>query len=303
MISGFFYMQARASGKADGYVRRQLKATGKLFLLAMVLGTVFGCLVYMGNGISIWYCLVNYLHVREILVFLFFNEPPFLGFVMTTGPYWYLAAMIYVYLAVLLTERFPRLRVLCWGIPLLWIAGLLLGKYAGAVTEIKLSNTYTRNWLFTGIPYFAAGVVLQKFVSHKTLPVWLSGALAVLFAGTTMLERRFLATWAGAGAGDQFISTLFLSVSAFLLFYSLHGLAERSAVLRYLAKIGRTCSVDVYIFHMMIGALFTYAKCGAWYETVAPAAVFITAIVLFMLKNAVISRWKEQREKLLQREG
>lgn len=99
---------------------------------------------------------------KSILKFLVLNESPLAGHL------WYLGAILYVLVIVLLVDRFNCKKVLYYLTPVLLIADLVFGKYSLLIFHREFPYILVRNFLCVGIPYFCIGnLIREKRCSEK----------------------------------------------------------------------------------------------------------------------------------------
>lgn len=147
---------------------------------------------------------------KNLLKFFLLNESPLAGYL------WYLGAILYVLVIVLLADKFNCRKTLYYLTPVLLIADLVLGKYSLLIFHREFPYIVVRNFLCVGIPYFCIrNIIREKIISEKWNKKVLR-ALIVVFA-TTSLAERFALLNAGLNATrDHYLSTTFLSICLFV---------------------------------------------------------------------------------------
>ncbi|MBQ8133008.1 MAG: acyltransferase [Clostridia bacterium] len=281
MITGFFYTSMAEKGK----LVRQIKKVFILMVQANLLFFIWKMLMFVLSGGEITVYLKTVITVNSVLKFLFLNESPF------NGHLWYLGAILYVLIIVMIFDKLGQRKLLYVVTPLLLIGDLVLGKYSILIFGREFPYIFVRNFLFVGIPYFCIGRLIfehKDFIrrqvdNRKRLLVFIS----VLFAGTSLLERFFLVNADMNAVRDHYISTTFLAVTVFVLFLSYHcnpGVSGKPSGLKnILAAVGRSDSTWIYIIHpIFITILAKIAKTVGMadeYTYVRPIVVFIITLV------------------------
>ena len=221
---------------------------------------------------------------KSILKFLVLNESPLAGHL------WYLGAILYVLVIVLLVDRFNCKKVLYYLTPVLLIADLVFGKYSLLIFHREFPYILVRNFLCVGIPYFCIGnLIREKRCSEK----WNRKILQVLIVVfmITSLAERFVLVSAGLNATrDHYLSTTFLAICLFV--YTLKSNWHNKG----LAAIGRKCSTWLYIIHPIFITAFSVAtgKLGikSIYRCVAPIVTYCATltflIVMCRLKSLLV---------------
>ncbi len=190
MISGYFYRKEKAG--------KQIKKITMLFIEANLLYIAWSMLYGVVSG--------NYpaVGIKAILKFLALNVSPF-GYHL-----WYLGAILYALIVVYLIDKAGWRKVLYDAIPFLLLVDLVLGKYSIVLFGREFPYIIVRNWLFTGIPFFALGMLMKEKEKFRI------GAWGIpVFAITTIAERYLLVSNGLNATRDQYISTALLSIAVF----------------------------------------------------------------------------------------
>ncbi len=212
---------------------------------------------------------------KNILKFLVLNESPLAGHL------WYLGAILYVLVIVLLMDKFNCRKILCYLIPILLIADLTFGKYSLLIFHREFPYILVRNFLCVGIPYFCIGnLIREKRYSEK----WNKKVLQILiiaFAITTLAERFALVNAGLNATRDHYISTTFLAICLFV--YTLKSNWHNKG----LAMIGRKHSTWLYIIHPIFITVFSIVvgKLGlkSIYRYVAPIVVYCATLIFLIV--------------------
>lgn len=158
---------------------------------------------------------------------------------------WYIAAYIYVLLILLVVEKFNLYRWLFYITPILLLTALTIGKYSEIVLDKCYPTNYTRNFLFTGLPFFTLGMLIKK---AKQLPnIYIAGVSCIVFYILGIIEVLNV-----ENLGDMYVSSIFLSLSIIILFTNLK--LEKDNIF---SKSGRKDSLYIYLLHFIIATGIT----------------------------------------------
>lgn len=285
MITGFFYLDIVNKHRQG----QQIKKIFIYFALANFFYLVWKSLlaVVSGTGISAWF--VQTFSVKNIINFIVFNESPF------NGHLWYLGALLYVLLIMVVVYRSRLNKIFCAITPLLLLGDLIFGKYSLFVLHREFPYIVVRNFFFVGLPYFCIGIMLRKYkgiVKTKTFLL-----LSILFSLTTLLERYLLVSADLNATRDQYISTTLLSITVFMFFREFYQKRSLSKVEQVFAKVGREYSVWVYIIHPVFITILSVlmGKCGLYnaYQFIAPIIVYFVSIVFVSVMCIIIKKIKQ----------
>ena len=267
MISGFFYNKEKLVG--------QIKKITILFISSNLL-YVFWSVVYgfvSGNHISVT--------IKSMLKFVLLNDSPF------GGHLWYLGAILYVLLIVLVVEKINLMKLLYAVTPILLLGDLVLGKYAILIWGREFSYILVRNFIFVGIPYFTIGMMMKE----KKLR--LSGWTIPIFILTTFCERFLLVSLNANAARDHYLSTTFLAIAVMSA-----ALGYKGHVLKFGVRIGRDYSTWIYIVHPIFIACFGwfFSKIGLYgvYKYFAPVYIYIVSAIFV---EVGVECWKKTKKR------
>ena len=266
MISGYFYGKEKAIG--------QIKKIGILFIEANLLYIAWSLLYGTVSG--------NYpsVGIKAVLKFFFLNVSPF------GGHLWYLGAILYVLIVVYVVDKTGVRRTLYYLTPALLLTDLVLGKYSILIFGREFPYILVRNWLFTGISFFALGMLMREKKGFR-IPVW---GIPV-FMVTTILERYLLVANGLNATRDQYISTTFLAIAVFSF-----ALEYRGEVNEKIAKLGQECSTWIYIIHPIFITCYGFVVRRIGLESIwnytGTVVVFITSLIFVKIAD-------EGRRKLI----
>ncbi|MBQ8271050.1 MAG: acyltransferase [Bacteroidaceae bacterium] len=247
IISGYFTFGKKDIGQT---IRKRLIYMLKIFGWASLFNLLFFIII---NGKE----SINHLYSILSIDSLLFNIVPY------GRQLWYIVAYIYVLLLMLFIEKFNLYKLLYWSTPILLIASLLLGKYSEIALDYKTTAFLTRNFLFTGLPFFTIGMLIKQV--HTYIHTYTIAILCTIFYILGIIEYCI----PGLSNGDLYITNIFLSPALFILFLNITQTKDN-----ILSKIGREDSLYIYILHFHISMIY------ADYKNIIPySAYFGTAIV------------------------
>lgn len=132
-------------------------------------------------------------------------------------------------------------------IPILLLTDVVFGKYSILLFGREFDYLLVRNWLFVGIPFFSIGMLMNE----KKLRIGWWGI--PVFTLTTILERFLLVRNGLNAARDQYISTIFLSISVLNF-----ALEYKGSINNWLAQIGNRLSAWIYIIRPIFVTCLTF---------------------------------------------
>lgn len=289
MISGYFYPEIWQAGRW----KKQVKKIVFITFVATVLYFFISLSVNLYDGASLEQYFIWAFDPARIPNLLFMNEAPW------GGHLWYLFALLYVLLIAEIIGRFGLEKLMFIATPVLLLACTVLGNYSMAFLGRSANLYLTRNFLFTGLPYFYAGHFIaahkDKWTQKSKLITWGAFAGAAIFAFTSCLEFYILESRGLSTIYDHYFSTPFLAVCVFLFFLKLPEFLD----IRFLVHIGKEYSLLVYILHLAVVTLLERLAgrmlLREYYDWVAPVLVYAVSLLLSVVFLQV---WCLVRRKL-----
>lgn len=280
MISGFFFPRILSKGKENKQLIKILKIT----TISLACYFVWTWLFYKIANLDFSYIIDRLLSFNGAVKFVFFNESLF-GYHL-----WYMMAFVWVLLMVKIANMMGMKKLLLCVSPLLFVPGILLGRYANLSLGHFVALSFSRNCYFLGLPCFCMGWIVAENLA------WIKSKLnkkfllaAVIFFGLMGPVEHQILTWFGCDAeGDLFISTPFYALSVFLYFL-LFFRGER------LSNLGRKYSAGIYFVHVALLEI-TYhviSKTGfsAYYLKLEPIIIFFLSLfVVFVWKKITVGK-------------
>jgi len=247
MISGYYVFP-----KSDLQLKEKMRKTELMLLCSVSLYFVWEISWGLFRGTAVWK-LQQYFTIFALPEIFLLNTGIWLGHL------WFLLALLYCYVLYSLVLR----KVSC-STKLAVGIGLLIIHFT--LREILRDNGitdttyYTRNFLFTGLPFFLLGEVV--FQERNRIARWgLRMQYCIFVMGLVVgVAERLL--W---GISDLYLGTVIATASLFIL-----GQDERLYINSRLSEIGRRYAGDIYILHVIVigiinmaasvtGVLYSYA--------------------------------------------
>ena len=271
MITGYFYSDIVAQNRG----KKQLK---KIFFLAVEANILF-FIWNIALDILRREDIISYIQSiftgKNLLEFLALNESPLAGHL------WYLGAILYVLVIVLLVGRFNCKKVLYYLTPVLLIVDLIFGKYSLLIFHREFPYILVRNFLCVGIPYFCIGNLIREKGILKKWNKKVLQVLIIVFAVTSLAERFVLENAGLNATRDHYISTTFLAICLFVYTFKSNWHNTELAV------IGRKYSTWLYIIHPIFITVFAIitGKLGikSIYKYVAPIVVYCATLMFLIV--------------------
>lgn len=272
-ISGFFAYNEPID--PEKYVRK-IKHTLNLLLIAALFYAVFARLWYpmMHDGWTVRSFLGETITGTKVVKFFLTNDP------FVYSHLWYLLALLYCYLFVLLVPKCAQYA--CFLAPALLIGYAGMQEFHIFRNSVQLedmtSRVYLYNlFLFRALPFFLFGMIFRRKLAtiqrHRIRKPVL--ALIAVSGSVCAVAESFL--W----GNSQFYVGNYITVFAMFLY----ALKFPDAAHPVLLHIGRDLSVYVYLFHIAVGKAFDFlgSYAGFWgknlWYILRPPAVLAGALL------------------------
>lgn len=273
MITGYFYADTKSRHKEQAQIKKILVLAVEANLLYFIWNIALSAL----KGKSIITYIQSVFTIKNLFKFLILNESPLAGHL------WYLGAILYVLVIVLLLDKFNLRKGLYILVPVLLVADLVFGKYSLLIFRHEFPYVLVRNFLCVGLPYFCIGNVIREKQWSPDQNVLL--ALITTFTFTGMVERFLLVNIGMNATRDHYISTTLLAVCLFLYVLKSNWNNKK------LADIGRTYSTWLYIIHPIFITVFLIItkRAGLYslYRFVAPIVVYLVTLTFLVILERV----------------
>jgi len=218
----------------------------------------------------------------QVLTWLVFNKPFIIG-----GHLWFLFALLYAYVFYGILERL-NLRKFAYVLAcILFVVYVCLAQGAH-LAGVHVSNHFYRNWLIEAFPFLMLGQWIHENqdrinISNKTLFI-------IIFVTTflCLVERKIM--------GRDFGVNIVTIAQVFALF--VYGVKNPTRHEGAIQRLGRDCSMMVYIIHIAIWVLLArlYKYMGIAENLLAlymkPVLVVVFSILFALLFNDIVAKVK-----------
>ena len=225
----------------SGYFAYNSKAIEKNIIKILKI-TILSTLLFLVSDI-IFYYIINKpsdIFTKETLKnFILYD------YLKTSPHLWYLYSLIKTYIIYCFIKKINKLNIL----NIISIILLILGIYYYYIRSIN-GNIHVyeiRNTIFTSLPLFTLGSIINEYKINKKLNNKLTISLIILFTITTLIESNYYPYQ------DLYISTPLLSSLIFI--YALNNPNKKA---NKLSKISEEYSLYIYIFHYYIIKIISY---------------------------------------------
>lgn len=292
MVSGYFCFRpllrnaneqttliAYWGGQNSLFIWKKVKHIARIALYASLFYLVFVLL------------LQSYFHNQDftftkwsIIGWVIFNAP-----VVVAGQYWFLFALLYAYIFYWIMERL-NLRMYAYILAAAMFVLYVILAQGVHLAGYGIPNMIYRNWLVEAFPYFMLGHWIHE--NQDRINITNRSLITIIIVSSLLcwVERWFM--------GRDFGVNIVTIPQVFALFvYGVKNPTRHEGVIQ---KLGRDCSMMVYILHPAVWHTFEgiYGKVGLSENNVAlylmPILVLGFSIIFSLLFNAVKAKIKER---------
>lgn len=146
MISGYYSYNASFQK-----LLCRVKKVLYMFIVSSVIYLAYGLLANM-SSIGAWF--IDIFSIKNIIKFFLLNR------CLYASHLWFLPALIYVYFVCIIVKKMKFQKLLYWSIPILLLARVFVVFYIDRYSPLAFN--YADNFLFTGLPYFYFGMLLNE---------------------------------------------------------------------------------------------------------------------------------------------
>ena len=286
MIGGFYY------NKKVNSQENKIKLIIKIIKMSLSFSGLMLIYNIIKRGFSYFISLFNifgYLDLKTISDFIIFNIPP-----LTKSHLWYMYALIYVYFIFLFTNEKQKAFIVK-AIPLLLFCNLFLGTYSSLVFNNIIDLKYSRNFLFTSLPFFTLGYYISKNDFLNNVKSIKKSLFALIFSILfTFLEMKIIELNNITGNVTIYASTI---VNAFIIFIICLWLNKNTNTnFSNVSNLSKKYSTSIYAIHIIIGKIVDDLLINSYlYMTIRPLIVFTVSLLFSILLQSS----KEKINKLI----
>ena len=304
MITGYFSLarssraeDPSAEGALGGWPLR-VGSKGILKILKLVLfSTAFyivdGVCEHLADGTVAEY-LSGVFSSTALWEMFAFNKP------LAGYHLWYLYALLYAMIAIVIMDRLRLRKLLYILIPFLLVGDLVLGRYSIFFFGKHLPIIYTRNWLFYGLPNICLGMVMREYDiverarKYRTIIAFVT---VFLIAGIFVEYSSFLYVLTSK-TRQNYVFLILSSVPVFILFAQTPSF--HSPLAHRIADMGRELSTGIYIIHVFfiehLPPLISRLGLSPIYKWTKPVIVFALSAAVTWLYRAAKKRLLDMRK-------
>lgn len=228
---------------------------------------------------------------KKMIFWLLFNEDPFVKIL------WFLSALLYMYLAMILINRFHLFKESYIVAIICVILHYLLGNLCKGV-GVEINSMYYRNFLLMAFPFFMFGHYIHRKEEELLHQFSLKKCIIMLVLG----ELLTIPEWYFLDKTEISIGAVLAAFAIFIL--SLH-VPERKArsIVTY---IGTELSLFIYIIHMAVKLVmdkvaeklfYQFPQIDLAYNVLKPFLCFGVSVVAGILFYKVMNDLKGMRRK------
>ena len=202
--------------------------------------TIYASLFYVLFALVqnlIWSDVPLSVTAKDAIVFAFFNQMK-----VIVSQMWFLWALLYVYILYLWIggqELYKRYSLLITAACLVLYIVLAQGLH---IVGISAPNFVYKNWLVEGLGFFTLGYVMHQYREKINVNNSLLIAFILVFTVLSLVERYLL--------GRDFGVNICSIPQVIALF--LYGVSNPTRHEGTIQKLGKTCSMFVYILHPFV---------------------------------------------------
>ena len=289
MVSGYFCFRSHLEGNSSSdddrlKIRRKTNHIGKITLYASLFYMVLMLLSLLfphHQDVSIT--------KRALVNWLVFNEP----IKLIAHQYWFLFALLYAYVFYGVLEYF-NLRKFAYILAVLMFVAYFALAQGLHIAGIRIPNFYYRNWLVEAFPFFMLGHWVHEYQDKINIPDKVLITIVVVFTLLCLVERWLL----GRDFGVNFCTI----PQVFALF--VYGVKNPDRHEGVIQRLGRDCSMLVYIFHPAVWHSMNrlYFKAGISHNMIAlyiePILVLAFSILMALIFNYITSIIRNRKQQI-----
>jgi surface polysaccharide O-acyltransferase-like enzyme len=207
------------------------------------------------------------------------------------GHLWYMVAMLYGYLILYCMEKYRLHKIFYIALPLLLLLRVSMETYTNSFSHFSWFDWhFSGNFLVGALPI----MVLGNYICRKEEKLLKPGAKAFIPCATVLMLLVFLTVNVKILGMD--CSQLF-KIAAATAFFMLCLAMPLDKPVFALSYVGRSLSLYIYIWHLLIGALIqdllTCVNAAQWaFDWCLPIAAIVATIAVSWLMAKISARTK-----------
>ena len=279
MVSGYF--SGNMSIIRGGVINKKVKHILKITIWASLFYLVWAAirsLVWNDRNLSISF--------GQAVVWLVFNQPSVIG-----GHIWFLFALLYDYILVSVFDD-KKIHNNQYIIGAMSLALLFVLGQGVHLMDIHIPNFIYRNWLIEGLSFFILGRWIKENKDKVNLSNIALITIVVMSSILCLVERRIM--------GRDFGVNICTLPQVFALFlYAVKNPERHEGIVQ---RIGRDCSMLVYVLHIFVwqAFIYVYRAIGVNDNALAlyllPIFVVMVSIMMAWLFNRIVLIFKKESQ-------
>lgn len=234
VITGYFLYKDNTKAIIDSS-KRQLRKIIRITLIASLVYYIYKIVIALieGSGFPL-----PFYSIYDVLIWLIF------GFNFS-GPLWYMTALCWTLLIIVILYKLGWQKLL-YLTPLAFILYNVILAYP--LRDITLPWYYETNFISSGLPWVSTGMFIKKYESRIQLKIiWAAFAIVVIL--------RYIEQYYFVGAEPRAMINIPLVIIIFVLCLRYKSFGKDS----FLAKLGKTHSTNIYLYHSLVGSALLFA--------------------------------------------
>lgn len=232
MVSGYFSYNA-IENRNYLKLRNRIVKLLKIYIPSAILYFVVELLI---RDRSIWFDYIKEsICLSSLIKLILFNKPLF------NTPLWFLLALIYCYLLIMLLLKFNKLKVMEVLTPILLVVSILFFDIILGVINIEISQLIVRNFLLMGMPFVCIGYFL-KMNENRLSGINNLALLSTLILGFAVFIIEYLFLY---NMSELYFGSSIIAVSLFILCIRDNRQQKSNKFFAYISD----ASLTIYIVH------------------------------------------------------
>lgn len=242
MISGYYYTPDSKR------INRQIKKIVCVIVFSHLLYFIFDIFMNHVAHVNLYMFSKSESFIKIISQIIIFNVSP------AYTHLWYVLAYLYILILVkwINLRHISSMPLLIISI-LLLLGNLILGKYSYCIFGQSMESYISRNFLFTGIPFYLLGYLISK--KNGIVPIKNKAEarfFMLVFLILYVIEKGTLSLVGESNTGDIYIMSIVLAITIFLYTLYINAPATKNNIKGLIANIGNNYTLLIYIMHPAI---------------------------------------------------
>ncbi len=210
-----------------------------------------------------------YFTAKAIKDFLLFNFSPF------SEHLWFFGSLLYALVILLILNKCKILK------PAIFLGPVLIATYV-VLSHMGVGEDYQlRNAILVGLAYTMTGMLIRRYEKKILKIKFLPAILGVLAVGASVAAIVELNTYK-KGVEVPFVGCEILTIVLVLLCLRFPNFGKGT----YAEKLGKTCSLPIYIMHIFTMMVFYMTNNEAFFGRFGAVTIFVvTAVAVAIYEN------------------